>query len=235
MSTRNKSSGNVETQIVGVVQLKGGSGRSTIATNLSAALSQKYSVALIDCDMPQGTSAAWGIIRKDNNRLGELHVTSVYDHLELVNKVHELSSTHDFIIIDGPPRIAEITRAILVMSDLCLLPLGSSAAEVWALSDLLETITEARQSHIPVEVRVVWNRYRKQTRSAREFDEAVQGEFNLPQLHSRMGFRVAYSDVLARGLWVGEWHDAMAKKEINALSNELLKVLQAIKPCDIAQ
>ena len=27
-------------------------------------------------------------------------------------------------IIDGPPRVAEITRTILVMSDLCLFPLG---------------------------------------------------------------------------------------------------------------
>ncbi len=214
-----------EAKIIGIIQLKGGAGRSTIATNLSAALSQRATVALIDCDLPQGTSASWGILRDENNHLGNLSVTTALDHQALIKKVQALSRTHDFIIIDGPPRIAEMTRAILVMSNLCLLPLGTSAAEVWALSDLFATITEAKQKNIHIDARVIWNRYRKQTRSAREMIDAVHDELDLPQLQSYLGFRVAYSDVLARGLWVGEWHDPIAKKEINALVTELLTVL----------
>lgn len=214
-----------EAKIIGIIQLKGGAGRSTIATNLSAALSQRATVALIDCDLPQGTSASWGILRDENNHLGNLSVTTALDHQALIKKVQALSHTHDFIIIDGPPRIAEMTRAILVMSNLCLLPLGTSAAEVWALSDLFATITEAKQKKIHIDARVIWNRYRKQTRSAREMTDAVHDELDLPQLQSYLGFRVAYSDVLARGLWVGEWRDPIAKKEINALVTELLTVL----------
>jgi len=112
------------------------------------------------------------------------------------------------------------------MSDICLLPLGASAAEVWALSDLFETIQEARHENYTVDARIVWNRYRKQTRSAREFNRQLQETLDLPQLASHLGFRVAYSDVLARGLWAGEWHDAAAKREINDLMNELLDMLE---------
>lgn len=215
----------VESKIIGVVQLKGGAGRSTVATNLAAALSQQSAVALIDCDLPQGTSAAWGLIREQNDRLGNLLVTTALNHHELVDKARELSQTQAFIIIDGPPRVAEITRAILVMSDLCLLPLGGSAAEIWALSDLRTTIDEARRNYYQVDAHILWNRYRKQTRSAKELSDAVQGELALPQLHSHLSFRVAYSDVLARGLWVGEWHDRTARHEIDALTTEVMELL----------
>ncbi|PXW86437.1 plasmid segregation oscillating ATPase ParF [Nitrosomonas sp. Nm84] len=215
----------VGSKIIGVVQLKGGAGRSTVATNLAAALSQQSAVALIDCDLPQGTSAAWGLIREQNDRLGNLLVTTALNHHELVDKARELSQTQAFIIIDGPPRVAEITRAILVMSDLCLLPLGGSAAEIWALSDLHTTIDEARRNHYQVDAHILWNRYRKQTRSAKELSDAVQGELALPQLHSHLSFRVAYSDVLARGLWVGEWHDRTARHEIDALTIEVMELL----------
>ena len=47
-------------QIIGIIQIKGGVGRSTLATNLAAALTQIGSTALVDADVPQGTSASWG-------------------------------------------------------------------------------------------------------------------------------------------------------------------------------
>lgn len=215
----------MESKIIGIVQLKGGAGRSTVATNLAAALSQRSAVALIDCDLPQGTSAAWGLIRKENDRLGNLLVATASDHQELIDQARALSQTQAFIIVDGPPRVAEITRAILVMSDICLLPLGASAAEIWALSDLHTTIDAARQNQYPVDARIIWNRYRKQTRSARELSQAVQEELALPQLRSYLSLRVSYSDVLARGLWVGEWHDQAAKNEVNALAMEVKELL----------
>lgn len=211
----------IKTKVIGIVQLKGGAGRSTVATNLAAALSQYASVTLIDCDMPQGTSASWGMLREEDDRLGSLIVRTALDHQELVATINESSTLQDFIIIDGPPRIAEVTRAILAISDLCLLPLGASAAEIWALSDLHATIIEARQSHFNVDARILWNRYRKQTRSAKELSDAVQREFAFPQLRAHLSFRVAYSDVLARGLWVGEWHDSTARDELNMLIKEL--------------
>lgn len=51
-------------RIIGVIQLKGGAGRSTLATNLAAALATRGPTALVDCDLPQGTSAAWSALRR---------------------------------------------------------------------------------------------------------------------------------------------------------------------------
>ncbi|MCB1997034.1 MAG: ParA family protein, partial [Rhodoferax sp.] len=46
-------------KILGVIQVKGGAGRSTVATNLAGELAKIGRTVLIDCDMPQGTSASW--------------------------------------------------------------------------------------------------------------------------------------------------------------------------------
>jgi len=49
----------MKTKVIGVIQVKGGAGRSTVSTNLAGELSKLGKTVLIDCDMPQGTSASW--------------------------------------------------------------------------------------------------------------------------------------------------------------------------------
>lgn len=213
-------------KVISIVQVKGGAGRSTLATNLAAILAREGNTALIDGDVPQGTSSSWGALRNHCGRLGALSVLAAADHLDLAHKVQQLTNTQDFIVIDGPPRIAEVTRAMLVMSDLCLIPLGPSVAEVWATTDLLKTLEQARLAQHPVDARIVWNRFRGHTRSARELGESVKVELGMPELESRLGSRVAWCEALARGLAVDEWHDKTAGAELRALAQEVLGILR---------
>ena len=214
-------------RIIGIVQVKGGVGRSTLATSIAATLAQDSRVALIDADVPQGTSASWGKVREQAGRLGQLTVAGVADHRALVSKVRELVEINDFVVIDGPPRLAEVTRAIMIMSRLCLVPLGASAAEIWATADLVKTINEARERRLDINARIVWNRFREHTRSARELGEAAEKQLGLPALQSKLGYRVAYSEALARGLSIAEWTDRQAQDEFAALMLEIKQLLQA--------
>ena len=214
--------------IIGIIQVKGGAGRSTIATNLAGliAANSNKRVALVDCDMPQGTSASWGAIRRGDDMLGDMTIATAANHVELVEQVQQLDADHDFIVIDAPPRIAEITKAALILSQLCLVPLGASAPEIWATSDLLPTIAAAKAHRPEVDARIVWNRYRASTRSAQELSEAAHQELKLKELQSRLGYRVAYSDAMARGMTVAEWSDKAAKAELVALGKEVEKILR---------
>lgn len=212
-------------RIIGIVQAKGGVGRSTLATSLSAALAQHGRTALVDADVPQGTSASWGMLRERAGRSGQLTVAAVADHRALVGKVRELVAINDYVVIDGPPRLAEVTRAIMVMSRVCLIPLGASAAEIWATADLVKTINEARSRSLNINARIVWNRFREHTRSARELGVAAEKQLGLTALHSKLGYRVAYAEALARGLSVTEWPDRQAQEEFAALVAEVKQQL----------
>lgn len=214
------------TQIIGVIQVKGGVGRSTIATNLAALFSLTQPTALIDCDLPQGTSASWYAVRTSEMPSDNLTLATAGDYRELVSRAQELSKTHRYLVIDAPPRIAEMTRAVVVMSTLCLVPLGASAAEIWSTADLVKTLDAAREFRADIDARIVWNRYRGNTREALDVSEAARKELGLKELAARLGYRVAYSEALARGLSTVEWLDRIAHAEIQTLADEVQGILR---------
>ena len=218
------------TKIIGVIQVKGGAGRSTISTNLAGELSRQGKTVLIDCDMPQGTSASWFVVRqqadtKQSQLFSEnLMADTATNHRELVAKVEQYQDA-DYIVLDGPPRIAELTRAILVLADLCLVPVGASKAEIWATSDLLVLIEEAKKVK-PVKARMVWTRHRPHTKLAQELSELAAKELRLVALSTSLGMRVSYMQALGEGLTVAELSEPSAKTEVKNLAEEVKKLLR---------
>jgi len=212
-------------KIVGIIQTKGGAGRSTFATNLAAIFSFRDPTTLIDCDMPQGTSSSWYALRQAEVPSQNLFLAQARNHIDLIQKAKEFAGQSRYLVIDGPPRLAEMTRAIMILSDLCLVPLGASAAEIWSTSDLLQTLEEARSYKPEVDARLVWTRFRGYTREAQDLKEAVERELKLEQLHSRLGYRVAFSEALARGLSAEECSDPNARSEIHGLAGEVKRIL----------
>jgi len=213
-------------KIIGVTQVKGGAGRSTVAANLAATLSKKASTTLVDCDMPQGTCMSWYALRSAERPSESLTLATARDHKEMVKVVQKLNDSREYLVLDAPPRIAEVTRAILMVSDLIIVPMGASAAEIWATTDLLEIIEEAKQQRPELKYRILWNRYRGYTKSAKELTQAVRKEIKVPQFKTRLGYRVAYADALAVGRGVDEWRDKNAKEEIKALRKEVIRLLR---------
>ena len=213
--------------IIGIIQVKGGAGRSTVATNLAGMMAASGKrVSLIDCDIPQATSASWYSVRKSNNKQGSLTIATATDHTQLIAEIERLNADQDIIIIDAPPRIAEITKVALILSDLCIVPLGASLADIWATSDLITTIEQAKQHKPDVNVRIVWNKFRPSTKSAKDLSLEVKEKLNLKELGTKLGYRVAYSDAFGEGLTVTEWTDKTAKDEMLMLGIELEHLLK---------
>jgi chromosome partitioning protein len=215
------------TKVIGVIQVKGGAGRSTVSTNLAGELSKQGKTVLIDCDMPQGTSASWYAVRHQAGKAGALIADTATSYRELVSKVEQYADA-DYIVLDGPPRIAELTRSALVLADICLIPVGASAAEIWATGDILALIEEASKVR-PVNARMVWTRYRPHTRLAQGLTELAKKELGLQALGTSLGMRVSYMEALGEGLTVAELSDASAKVEVKFLVNEVKQLLK-VKP-----
>ena len=217
----------MKTKVIGVIQVKGGAGRSTVSTNLAGELSKQGKTVLIDCDMPQGTSASWYAVRHQAGKAGALISDTATSYRELVSKVEQYADA-DYIVLDGPPRIAELTRATLVLADICLIPVGASTAEIWATGDILTLIEEASKVR-SVNARMVWTRYRPHTKLAQGLTELAKKELGLKALGTSLGMRVSYMEALGEGLTVAELADPSAKAEVKLLVNEVKQLLKGNK------
>ena len=209
---------------IGVIQVKGGAGRSTLATNLAGELSKLGKTVLIDGDMPQGTSASWYAVRHQAGKAGNLIADTAANHAELVERVSQYQDA-DYIVLDGPPRIAEMTRAMMMLADVCLIPVGASVAEIWATADVL-TIIEAAKKVRPINARMIWTRHRSFTNLAKELTEQATAELGLPILKTAMALRVAYPEALGLGLTVTEMPDTNARIEMRFIVAEVRKLLR---------
>lgn len=215
-------------KIIGVVQVKGGAGRSTVSTNLAGELAKKGKTVLLDCDMPQGTSASWFAVREQEGKtqdlLAGLKADTALSHQELVAKTERYANA-DWIVLDGPPRLAEMTRAILMLADCNIIPVGASTAEVWATADILDLVNEAKAIR-PIIARMLWTRYRAQTRLAQDLSELASKELGLASMETVLGLRVAYMTALGEGLTAAETGDKTARAETFNLVAETLRLLK---------
>lgn len=207
------------TKTIAILQLKGGAGRSTLSTTLAGELSKQGKTVLVDCDMPQGTSASWFALRQQEGKQAGLSLETAATHTELAQKVQRHPDAK-FIVIDGPPRIAEMTRASLILADLVLIPTGASAADLWATGDLLGLIEEAKAIKT-LKTRLVWTRFRAATKAAQELSKVSEGELGIEALKTAMGLRVAYAEALGSGQTVAELSDQTARAECSALIQEI--------------
>jgi len=214
------------TKIISFVQLKGGVGRSTLATNLAGTIAENASVAIIDCDSPQFTSTHWLNQRRklyDIDEKLDLYQTITYK--ALLKLVHKLHGSYDYIVIDCPPRLDGLSKTALMIADIVLLPLGTSAAEIWSVEAMIKTLNEASKINKNLDVRIIWNRYRGNTKSAKENTTNAKKDLKLPELRQKISMRVAYSDAMAEGLTVHETNDKSARVEMWSLCSSIQRIL----------
>jgi chromosome partitioning protein len=145
---RTKTTGAVASPLcIAVVNQKGGTGKTTLATNLGAFghLAGRRTL-LLDADK-QGSAYDWYSSRADGSPLHGLSVVKADRPLSLP-KFRELVAGYDLVVLDGPPRLGDITRALAVVADVVLLPARPGPYDTWAIVetiDLLDAADEIRE------------------------------------------------------------------------------------------
>jgi len=199
---------------------KGGVGKTTLATNLACTYSTMgKSVVLVDAD-PQGTATDWFEARDGPVKLN-LSLLSAPDG-SLENNVPRLSRERDVTLIDTPGSLSTVTVQAIRKSDVALLPVQPSAADLWAVQDAVSLIEERRKVEGSPLARFIVSAGKVGTRLTSEAGDALES-FPLDFLDARTHNREAYKRALGSGESVIEISGAKkAEKEVSSIAKEVL-------------
>jgi chromosome partitioning protein len=214
-------------KVITVFNQKGGCGKTTVAMSLAGAMGLRgFATLVVDMD-PQGTASRWASAAPDDRPFpasvislapmeGKMH-RSVRDHME----------TFDAIFIDCPPAMSSAApSSAMLVSDLALIPLVPSPADIWAAESAKKLAESAKVTNQSLHARVVANMVQKSTSLARDLLEILGEDEDFPLLNSMLGSRAAYREAQILGSTVHAVPRAKtAIDEVEAMTDEVLEML----------
>ncbi len=215
--------------VISVTNLKGGVGKSTVAQNMAVGFAhKKYKVCILDTDYELQTSTKWSEERTED--LLPIKVVASRND-ELSKTAVALKKEYDIIIIDGTPALFELSTRAIILSDLVVMPILPSIADIWTLEKFLKGFEEARLAKesmgATVEAHILLNKYSESLTLDREVVEVLRG-FDINVLNSRLVNRIAYREAMPQGKGVIEGRDKKAGNEIQKLIIELEGIMKRI-------
>lgn len=215
-------------KIITLVNQKGGSGKTTLCMQLAGFLSQNSkSVLIVDAD-PQGTSTRWSSAAGDSTPF-PASVCGLSAAGEGVHKeVKKFIDKFDFILIDCPPAIESVVpQSALVVSDLAIIPVIPSPADLWATQGIVKLIKSAQAMNPTLKALIVPNMCLLQTNLAKEVIEILE-DFEIPVSKVRIHQRNIYRESSAYGQTVLNYGIKALKafQEMQGLTAEVLSLLE---------
>lgn len=206
--------------IISFLNQKGGVGKTTLSSNVAYALALRgFKVLLVDTD-PQHSATDWVAVRGEKElpfTVVGMANTSIRQQLP---KMQEHDG-YDYIIIDGAPRMTDLSRAAIIVSDLVVMPMRPSGFDIWATEELKTMVEEARIYKPTLITAVCLNAVVNNTKLAKEVIADME-ENNWSFFDTTIGQRIAFSNAATQGLSVLELEpNSEAVKEINRLTDEI--------------
>lgn len=206
--------------IIGVLNQKGGVGKTTLAVNIAATIAKAGNrVILVDAD-PQGSALAWSSIREAPPMFPVIGMAKPSLHRDMP----EIAKDYDIAVIDGAPRVNDLGRAAILASDFILIPVQPSPYDVWAAAETVALIREAQQFKPSLKGAFVVNRKIANTAIGRDVSSALAEFEDFVVLPATINQRVIYAESAGQGLSVIEVAPKSdAAREIAAVVECILK------------
>jgi chromosome partitioning protein len=200
---------------------KGGTGKSTLATNLAAyhaGQQENTSLLLFDADQ-QGTAATWTYYRRNNKDLTRIDYINVYD--DVGSQLQEEQQNYKTIIVDCGGQDSGQLREAMLQADVMIAPFSASQNDLNTAPKLEDLLGKVESLNAALACFAVVNRFRNHP-GLTEGEEAIQflKQFrNFKTLDFIIHDRIAFVRSATQGQGVHEmsYFDRKAIKEIENL------------------
>jgi chromosome partitioning protein len=183
----------------------------------------KLPVIIVDSDA-QRSSSTW-IARLQQDIPCQVLQTSD----ELLEELPKLSQQYDWVIVDGPAALSEVTRAIVLVADLALVPCQPTGVDLESASDTVRLLNQAqRVRQGDPKAALFVNRAVKGTRLKDEALEVLQVMPGVTVLNVVVHQRQILADAFGQNATVFDLTGStagIARRELESLFKDALEVL----------
>jgi chromosome partitioning protein len=201
--------------IISILNQKGGTGKTTLAVNISREYTiRSMTTLLIDSDS-QGSAQRW-----HERSGGDLIDMTCLPMTTLDKDVMKFKGRYERIIIDGVPRISPLTICAIKAADLILIPVQPSPYDIWATEDLVRNVKDRiEMTEGKTKAAFIVSRKIKGTNIGKEIYAELE-KLGLPIFQYGTHQRVEYATTVEKGTTVVE-RNAEGAKEIALIVNEI--------------
>lgn len=204
--------------IVVVGGIKGGSGKTTLATNLAVIRSLEGSkVLLVDAD-EQKSASDWAQ-QRDGEGLETNWVTISLSGKAVNTQLQRMAADYDDVIIDVGGRDTTSQRSALTIADVFLIPFKPRSLDIWTIGPVKTMIAEIKAVNPGLACFAVINQADSRGDDNDSAVEVLKECADLECLPCSIGHRKAFGNAAADGLGVVELktQDKKATQEMRAL------------------
>lgn len=212
--------------IVVVGGIKGGSGKTTIATNLAIMRALDGSdVLLIDAD-DQETATDFTMLRNERVQAQATYTSIKLTGQAVRTETLRLAGKYADVVIDTGGRDTTSQRAALTVAGVLLVPFVPRSFDVWTIEKVSQLVDEMRVANPDLKAYMFINRADPSGRDNDEASDVLRDTDGLEFIPTPVGARKAFGNAAAQGLAVSELRpqDAKASQEMWALYRYLYNI-----------
>lgn len=205
--------------IITIGSHKGGTGKSTLTTNLAAAYQAAGNrVVVIEADPSVSTTSTWAARREEHAELKP--VTVLRKTGRLASTLRDLQQAFDVVIIDTAGKDSVELRSAALVSDVLLTPTNADKPDLDSTAEFITRMDEARDSNEDLKILVVISRAPTHAKS-RFRETAIAALRDTPE-----EFALADTVIFARRIYPDALKDGMSVIEAPARTSQACEEIQ---------